>query len=89
MVKITNDLLLAPDSGLLSNLILLDLSAAFDTIYRNIIRNRLVFIVITQTAPSLSCLNPTPQRFHRCTPGFSIKSPSIQYLHAPSLPDIP
>lgn len=41
LVKITNDLLMAADSGLLTILILLDLSAAFDTISHTILINRL------------------------------------------------
>uniref|UniRef100_A0A3B5PRX1 Reverse transcriptase domain-containing protein n=2 Tax=Xiphophorus maculatus TaxID=8083 RepID=A0A3B5PRX1_XIPMA len=49
LIKITNDLLMAADSGLLSILILLDLSAAFDTICHVTLLNRLSSIGITQT----------------------------------------
>ncbi len=46
-VKVTNDLLMAADSGLLSILILLDLTAAFDTISHSILLERLISIGIT------------------------------------------
>ncbi|XP_029924039.1 uncharacterized protein LOC115371064 [Myripristis murdjan] len=49
LLKITNDLLLAADSGLLSILILLDLSSAFDTISHSILLDRLLSIGITGT----------------------------------------
>lgn len=49
LVKITNDLLMAADSGLLTTLILLDLSAAFDTICHTTLLNRLSSIGITHT----------------------------------------
>ncbi|KAI2642381.1 hypothetical protein H4Q32_025373 [Labeo rohita] len=49
LVKITNDLLMAADSGLLTILILLDLSAAFDTICHTTLLNRLSSIGITHT----------------------------------------
>lgn len=41
LLKITNDLLIAADSGLLSILLLLDLTAAFDTISHDILLDRL------------------------------------------------
>ncbi|KAK2872069.1 hypothetical protein Q8A73_024565, partial [Channa argus] len=51
LVKVTNDLLMASDNGLISILVLLDLSAAFDTIDHNILLQRLEHeIGITGTA---------------------------------------
>ncbi len=47
LIKVTNDLLMAADSGLLSILILLDLTAAFDTISHSILLERLISIGIT------------------------------------------
>ncbi len=41
LVRVTNDLLMSPDEGLLSVIVLLDLSAAFDTIDHQILIQRL------------------------------------------------
>uniref|UniRef100_A0A672FCK8 Reverse transcriptase domain-containing protein n=1 Tax=Salarias fasciatus TaxID=181472 RepID=A0A672FCK8_SALFA len=49
LLKITKDLLLASDSGLISNLILLDLTASFDTISHSTLLLRLSSIGITLT----------------------------------------
>ena len=50
MIKITNDLLCAADDGLISILILLDLSAAFDTISLHLLLERLANIGVCGSA---------------------------------------
>ncbi len=52
-MKVTNDLLLASDKGLVSILVLLDLSEAFDTIDHHILLQRLEHLIgISETALS-------------------------------------
>ncbi|KAL7853218.1 hypothetical protein AOLI_G00200620 [Acnodon oligacanthus] len=50
LVKVLNDLLLSTDAGLLNILILLDLTAAFDTVNHNILISRLSSFGITGLA---------------------------------------
>ncbi len=51
LIRVTNDLLLSSDRGCIFLLVLLDLSAVFDTIDHNIILNRLVnFVGISGSA---------------------------------------
>ncbi len=47
LIKVTKNVLMAADSGLLTILILLDLTAAFDTISHSILLDRLISIGIT------------------------------------------
>jgi len=49
LLKVVNDLLLASDSGVLSLLVLLDLSSAFDTVCHSILLSRLSVIGISET----------------------------------------
>ncbi len=52
-MRVTNDLLMAADAGFLSILILLDLSAAFDTISHNIWMNLLSVSLVFLSPGSL------------------------------------
>ena len=63
LVRVTNDLLMASDNGLVSILVLLDLSAAFDTIDHSILLHRLEHLIgIKGTA--LGCFKSyLPDRF--------------------------
>uniref|UniRef100_A0A8C5AU51 Reverse transcriptase domain-containing protein n=1 Tax=Gadus morhua TaxID=8049 RepID=A0A8C5AU51_GADMO len=63
LIKVTNDLLLSSDSGSITILLLLDLSAAFDTVNHSILLSRLKPLGITDSA--LSWFNSyLSERFH-------------------------
>ncbi len=64
LVKITNDLLKAADSGQLTLLVLLDLSAAFDTVSHNILLDRLASLGITGTCLSWGLIYKMLRRNH-------------------------
>lgn len=62
LLKVLNDLLLAVDAGKSVILVLLDLSAAFDTIDHFILLKRLEqYVGISETA--LNCLNSRGENF--------------------------
>uniref|UniRef100_A0A3Q2WT37 Reverse transcriptase domain-containing protein n=1 Tax=Haplochromis burtoni TaxID=8153 RepID=A0A3Q2WT37_HAPBU len=76
LVKITNDLLLAADSGLISILILLDLTAAFDTIFHCILFHRLASIGINGTALTwFTCYLSGRSQFVQLLPHRSVSTP--------------
>ncbi|CAJ1078312.1 putative RNA-directed DNA polymerase from transposon X-element [Xyrichtys novacula] len=95
LIKIINDLLMAADSGLISILILLDLSVAFDTISHPILLHRLSSIGISHTPLlwfhsyltgrtqfiQLKSFTSQPLPCHfRCAPGFCPGAPPLHYL---------
>lgn len=100
LLKVTNDLLLSSDTGSLNILILLDLSAAFDTINHSILISRLQSTVgITGTALSwfrsylsdrrqfISINHSSPHPW--CPSGLCAWSAPLHPLHASPWPDPP
>ncbi|XP_034068927.1 uncharacterized protein LOC117544195 [Gymnodraco acuticeps] len=97
LLKVTNNILLSADSGSLSILILLDLTAAFDTINHSILINRLPLALPVLPSPGLNPISLTdinsspfqlqilhsPRQSWRPS-GFCTWSPSVHHLHPPN-----
>lgn len=104
LLKVTSSLLMATDSGLLSMLILLDLSAALGTISYSIFLHRLASISLSETTPGLVLvMSLRPHSVHsivninipaispllQCYPGLCSRSYSLHHFSPPPWPYIP